>query len=122
MPDDDIAITERDGIIRVVYRGRVRYDAVNGLLRDVVRIAAETSTKRVVFDVRDADYGQYHVETIHHAQDARVLGLDATYRIAFLGAPDEPMLRYIENVSVNRGYQVRAFTDEGAADGWLRQA
>jgi hypothetical protein len=122
MPDQDIAITENDGIIRVVYRGRVRYEAVSGMLHDVVRIAAEKKASRVLFDVRDADYSHYYVETVQHAQDGRALGLDSRFRMAFLGSRDESMLRYIENVSVNRGYCVRAFTDESEADGWLRQA
>lgn len=121
MADDDIAIDERDGIIRVVYRGRVRYDSVERLLREVVRIASESGGRRILFDVRDAQYSNYHIETIQHAERGRVLGLDSTYRIAFLGSADEPMLRYIENVSINRGYQVKAFTEEDAADGWLRQ-
>ncbi|HEY6862890.1 MAG TPA: hypothetical protein VI319_03240 [Burkholderiales bacterium] len=121
MPDQDIAITEQDGIIRAVYRGRARYEAVSTLLRDVVRVAAEKQASRILFDLRAADYGHYHVEAVQHAQESHALGLNAGFRIAFLGSPGEPMLRYIETVSINRGYQVRAFTAESEAEGWLRQ-
>lgn len=118
---DDVSITERDGIIRVEYRGRARYEAVSALLRDVVRVAAERKASRILFDISQADYGHYHVEAVQHAQESHALGLNAGFRIAFLGSAGEPMLRYIETVSINRGYQVRAFTAESEAEGWLRQ-
>jgi hypothetical protein len=49
-------------------------------------------------------------------------GIKETFRIAILGAKGEPMLRYIENVTVNRGYQSKTFTDEPEAVAWLRVA
>jgi hypothetical protein len=40
--------------------------------------------------------------------------------MALLGPKDNPMLKYFEDVAVNRGFQVRAFVDEPEALGWLQ--
>jgi hypothetical protein len=120
MPED-VTVAERDGIIHAVYRGRARYDVVTAMLREVARIASSTGTRRVLFDMREADCRNYHIETVQHAQDGRALGFDPAFRIAYLGSPDEPMLSYFENVGVNRGYQVRAFTNADEAEAWLRR-
>jgi len=119
----DIQITVEDGLIRVVYRGVVEYGATTDMLREVARIGSEAQSRLVLFDVREADYRHYHAETIRHAQEGPALGIDQwTFRMAFLGSGINEMLRYIENVSVNRGFRVRAFTDEAEAVAWLRSS
>lgn len=35
---------------------------------------------------------------------------------------DNPVLRYIEDVTVNRGYEVKAFSEGPEAEAWLRSA
>ena len=116
----DIRIHIDGNIIRVTYRGRVEYEATDGMLRQVGALAGQNGISRILFDIRDANYQFYHVGTLRHADEAPALGIDSSFRIAFLGATDNPMLRYIEAVSVNRGFWVRAFTDEAAALEWLR--
>jgi len=115
----DIKITAEAGIVRVVYRGKVEFDLTTKMLRDVARIATQGNTRLVLIDIRDADYRLYHLESVKHAEQGRSLGIDSTFRIAFLGAEDEKMLGYVENVAVNRGYRSKAFTDESKALAWL---
>jgi len=115
----DIRITTEAGIIRVVYRGKVEFDVTTKMLRDVARIASKEDTRLLLIDIRDADYRSYHLESIKHAEQGRSLGIDATFRIAFLGAENEVMLGYVENVAVNRGYRSKVFTDESKALVWL---
>jgi len=115
-----IQIKEEAGIIRVVYRGEVDYQATTEMLREVAQVASEKKIKQLLFDIAKADYQHYYSETIRHAEEGPTLGIDRTFRIAFLGANDNPMLRYIENACINRGYDVRAFTDETEAQAWLR--
>jgi hypothetical protein len=115
----DVRITTQAGVIRVVYRGKVEYDLTTKMLRDVVRLSAESNTCLVLIDIREADYRLYHLEAIRHAKEAPSLGIDSTFRIAFLGAENEEMLGYVENVAVNRGYRSRAFTDESKALAWV---
>ena len=116
----DIQITVALGVIRAVYRGVVKYDVTAEMLREVARLSSEAKTKLLLFDIRGADYRHYYVESIKHAQEAPALGIDQTFRIAFLGGRGVPMLQYIEDVSINRGFQVKVFTEEPAALAWLR--
>jgi len=115
----EVRITAQAGVIRVVYRGKVEFDLTTKMLRDVVRLSAESNTRLVLIDIREADYRLYHLEAIKHAEEAPSLGIDSTFRIAFLGAENEEMLGYVENVAVNRGYRSRAFTDESKALAWV---
>jgi len=116
----DIHIALDAGIIRVTYRGDVEYEATTQMLREVGRIAAERHVERLLFDIRHANYRDYHIGALRHSEEGPSLGIDRGFRIAFLGAPEHTMLGYIEAVSVNRGYWVKAFTDEAQADAWLR--
>ena len=117
----DVRITTEAGIIRVVYRGKVEFDVTTKMLRDVARIASKDDTRLLLIDIRDADYKLYHLETLEHAQQGRSLGIDSTFRIAFLGAENEEMLGFVENVAVNRGYRSKVFTDEAKALAWIRK-
>lgn len=114
-----IGIEAVNGIIRVEYRGLVEYGPTTAMLRRVVALAAEADTKRVLFDIRAADYSGYLVNAIRHAEEGRKLGLDSSFRCALLGVAGIPMLHFIETVSVIRGYVVKAFTDEFEAAVWL---
>jgi hypothetical protein len=116
----DIQITVEHGVIRVVYGGLVEYDVVTELLRQVGQIALETLSERLLFDIRTADYTRYYLGTIRHAEEGPALGIDRRFRIAFLGSKGNQMLKYIEDVAVNRGYQVKAFVVEQEAIVWLQ--
>jgi len=115
----DIRITTEAGIIRVVYRGRVEFDLTTNMLREVAEIAAKDNTRLLLIDIRDADYKLYHLQSIKHAEQGPSLGIDSTFRIAFLGAENEGMLAFVENVAVNGGYRSKAFTAEPEALAWL---
>jgi hypothetical protein len=117
---ENIQITKETGFVRVTYRGDVEYAATTEMLRKVAVIAAETQCEVLLFDIREANYRDYHLGTIRHAEEGPTLGIDRTFRIAFLGASSNPMLKYVEAVTVNRGYWAKAFTDESEAVLWLR--
>lgn len=108
------------GFIRVVYRGKAEYDITRNMLREVVQLALTTKTERVLFDMRQSDSSGYYISTIRHAEEAPSLGIDRSFRMALLGSKDNPMLKYFEDVAVNRGFQVRAFVDEPESLGWLK--
>ena len=116
----EVQIDLESDVIRVKYRGRVEFDVTTRLLRDVGQMGQKTQNKRVLFDIRDADYRGYYVQTVQHAQQGPALGIDRGFRIALLGTQN-PMLTYFEDVAVNRGYRAKAFTDESLALEWLRE-
>jgi len=117
----DNSITVEHGLIRVVYRGTVEYGATTAMLGEVARIGAETRSRLLLFDIREADYQNYYTDTVRHAQEGPALGIEQkTFRIAFLGSERNPMLQFIEDVTVNRGFEVKVFTEESEALAWLR--
>lgn len=115
----DIQITPEPGFVRITYRGDVQYDVTTEMLRKVAAIAAQTQKTQLLFDIRDANYRDYHLGTIRHVEEAAALGIERTFRIAVLGAAGNPMLQYIEAVAVNRGYWVKTFVHDAEAVGWL---
>jgi hypothetical protein len=115
----DIKITAEPGFVRITYRGDVQYDATTQMLRNVGQLAARTQATRMLFDIREANYRDYHLGTVRHVEEAGALGIQRTFRIAIVGAEGNPMLQYIEAVALNRGYWVKAFTDESPAVSWL---
>jgi hypothetical protein len=116
----DFQITATAKAIRVVYRGRAEYGVVTGMLRQVARLASQTQNNRLLFDFREAAGQYYYAETIRHAEDGPTLGIDHMFRIALLGSESDPMLKYFEDVAVNRGFDVKAFTIESTAVAWLQ--
>lgn len=116
----EYVISLDQNVIRVIYRGKPEYEATRAMLVEVGRLAAESRTCRVLFDLRQGDSDGAYVATVRHAEEASAVRIDRSFRIALLGSADAPMLRYFEAVAVNRGFQVRAFVDEAAAADWLQ--
>ena len=104
-------VSLEQGFIRVVYRGKAEYDVTSNMLREVVHLALGTKTERVLFDLRQSDSSSYYISTIRHAEDAPSLGIDRSFRMALLGSRGDPMLKYFEDVAVNRGFQVTMVFD-----------
>jgi len=115
----DISISVEHGVTRVLYRGKVRIEDTTQMLRNVGQIAAGMPKPMLLFDIREADYRDYYAGTLQHAEEGPSLGIERSFRIAFLGAAESPMLRFIENATVNRGYLTKVFTDEAEALSWL---
>jgi hypothetical protein len=115
----EFSIAQDRGIIRVVYTGKPEASVTSDMLRQVGALAARTQSGLLLFDVRDADLSDAYIDAIRHAEEGESLGIRRSFRIAILGTAD-PVLGYIENVAVNRGYTAKTFTDADAAEAWLR--
>jgi hypothetical protein len=118
----DIQIMAEGEIIRAVYRGKLQFDLATEMLRKVAQIASDNQSRLLLFDIRSADYQDYSVGALKHAEQGPSLGLDQTFRVAFLGSQHDEMLQHIENVSVNRGYLAKVFIDDSEAVAWLRSS
>ena len=107
-------------MVRMTLRGSLEYAITTEAIRRAGQIAAERSLKELLVDLREADYEGYYVDAIRHAKEGRSLGIDAAFRIGMVGARDnDAMLRFFEDVCVNRGYQAKTFTDERQAKAWI---
>lgn len=117
--DSDFRIAIEGGIIRVELFGIAHYDFIRDALTKVAEVAASTEHGKLLFDLRQSDYSDAAVTTIRHVEEAEEVGLGPKFRVALIGFADDPMLQYVEDVSVNRGLQLRAFSDEQEALDWL---
>jgi DNA-binding phage protein len=118
----DIQIKVELDIVYVEYRGEAQTHLTTEALRKAARIALEKQSTKLLMDVRQAVARGYHVSAIERTEQLPSLGIDQSFRIAFLGRKGDPMLQYIENVAVNRGFHLKAFNDEAEAVAWLRSA
>ncbi|HEY6967548.1 MAG TPA: hypothetical protein VI229_08785, partial [Burkholderiales bacterium] len=76
--------------------------------------------RKLLIDIRQANYEGYYLNTIRHAEEGPSLGIDKAFRVAFLGSKEHrAMLQFIEDASVNRGYVAKVFTDEAEAVAWM---
>jgi len=78
-------------------------------------MAADMQTGLLLFDIREANYAYYHLGTLKHAEEGPSLGIDRSFRIAFLGEADNPMLGYL----VDRSAEIAGEEGLGAALAWL---
>ena len=117
--DSDFRIAIEGGIIRVELRGLADYEFVRDMLIQVGELASSTQHDKLLFDLRQTDYRNAVVTTIRHVEEAEEVGLGPSFRVALVGLAEDPMLQYVEDVSVNRGLQVRAFRDGQEAVDWL---
>lgn len=117
--DSDFRIAIEGGIIRVELRGLADYEFVRDMLIQVGELASSTQHDKLLFDLRQTDYRNAVVTTIRHVEEAEEVGLGPSFRVAVVGLAEDPMLQYVEDVSVNRGLQVRAFSDGQEAVNWL---
>lgn len=117
--DSDYRIAIDGGIIRVELTGLAHYDVTHEMLLKVAELATSTRLARLLFDLRQVDVRDSAVNTIRHTEEADQMGFAPGLRVAVLGLANDPMLQYIEDVSVNRGRPVRVFTDEQEAVKWL---
>ena len=87
-------------------------------VKTAVQAARENGCHRILFDIRKANRPDFHASVIQHADAATDLGM-VRFRVALVGMPGSLLLKFIEDVSVNRGLAVRCFDDEAVAMQWL---
>lgn len=109
----------RDGVVWVRLDGVVLLPTATAAMKAAAEAARGHGTDRVVFDIREGTYPDYHVSTLESARLAADLGLNPALRIAILGLPGDPKLHFIEDVAGNRGFGAKAFTDEADALAWV---
>ncbi len=83
-----------------------------------MQAAREHGCHNILFDIRKANDVDFHASVMQHAKAASDMGI-TKFRTALVGTPGSPLLKFIEDVSVNRGLPVRCFTDETEAMRWL---
>ena len=118
--NDRLQVVFDDPIVNVSLKGKTSMMlSIEAVLR-AVWVARTHGAKNVLFDIRESVSDDFHTRIVKLAAEAPTTGISA-YRIAILGLADDPRLRFIEDVAINRGIRARSFTDRAAAVAWLTQ-
>jgi hypothetical protein len=116
----DFRVDVARGVVVVQHTGRLEYADTNKAIAAAVEAAVKAGTKRVLFDLTRADVSNYYSYTVRHAEVAPELGLDTSYRLAFVGNQEAvDTLSFIETVTRNHGWKSRHFLDVDEAMRWL---
>ena len=91
--------------------------SIEAVLR-AVWTARKAKAQGLLFDIRDTVSDDYHSRVLKLAAEAPRMGT-TSYPVAIVGKPDDPRLRFIEDVGINRGLRVRAFNEIEDARRWL---
>jgi hypothetical protein len=108
-----------EGYLYVIFRGNpVLEDAVE-LLRQTRDAAADGGKKAVLIDIREIEGTLSIME--RYSMGSLVADILQGLRVALVGK--EPLIdrdRFGENVAINRGAEIRIFTDPDQAVAWLK--
>jgi hypothetical protein len=116
-------IEMRDDVVVVHEEGTLRFEETQQALADAIEAALEGGTRKILFDHRRVDLANYYSHIVRHADLAPGLGLDASFRIALVGLPEQDdVLSFIVMVGRNRGWNSQRFFDFDAALLWLQSA
>ena len=89
------------------------------VMRQAKLILEQHSCNLILYDLRDTKIVDGILATYDTGDQATRLGFDYRFKAAILYSQDKEKHAFVETVMVNRGYRVRAFTDESEAIGWL---
>lgn len=116
----DFRIRVESAVVHVIETGTLDYPTSNRALVGAIEAARASGTKRLLFDLRDADLSDFYSYIVRHAETATEMGLDASYSLAILGRPERAdVLSFVETVARNRGWRAMSFFALDAALEWL---
>jgi hypothetical protein len=119
----DFNVSVADDVVIVSHVGRLEYHDTNRSIEAAAQAAAKAGTKLVLFDFTRADLANYYSYAVRHAEFAPELGLDTTYKIAFVGLPAAiDVLEFIQRVTRNRGWRAHYFLSLDEAVDWLHSS
>jgi hypothetical protein len=116
-----LAITEKRGYLHVVVTGENSRQNVTRYMEDVIRECTLRQCFRVLVEERleGPRLGTLEVFEMVAAGSTRFLRTLQAMAYVDVNAASPDMMRFAENVAVNRAFPVRAFTSVAAAEKWL---
>ncbi|HVK98349.1 MAG TPA: STAS/SEC14 domain-containing protein [Dongiaceae bacterium] len=116
-----VTVDEERKLVRIRHEGEMSVAEMFEGRRTVGQLLQKHGFHRMLVDTRAVNempdtMGAFEISSSHH-QD-----LSLQVRLAILSQPESlPDLDFVENVAINRGFQVRGFCDEAEAIAWLME-
>jgi hypothetical protein len=118
--DDPLRITDQGDFILVEYSGEFSVAACKACIDQMVAACEQFGRSRVLLDCRRIQgplptFDRFQVAVYGSSKRQQI------ERLALVRDPENsPPDNLVEDVSVNRGFNLKAFTDLAAATAWLR--
>ncbi|MHC4624374.1 MAG: hypothetical protein ACYS4W_10795 [Planctomycetota bacterium] len=94
--------------------------SVKEYAKEIIGTASKHNCKRFLNDMREAQLDLSTIEIYEIPGFLDAAGLDRTSKRALVVSRQPEDYRFFENVSINRGYNVKVFEDMDEAMNWLR--
>jgi hypothetical protein len=116
-----LAISEKPGYLHVLVTGENSRENVTRYMEDVIRECTLRQCFRVLVEERleGPRLGTLEVFEMVAAGSTRFLRTLKAMAYVDVNATGPEMMRFAENVAVNRAFPVRMFTTVAAAENWL---
>jgi hypothetical protein len=117
-----IELIQSRGIIRLIMSGSITFPDVARLRSEAADLAKAHSVCKFVSDYRNASLDVSTFDIYRLPDDLARIGFSRKHKLAMVcpaSAANRADFAFFETVAVNRGLQVRLFTDDGAAMTWL---
>ena len=121
MSDESFHITDRVAYLLVEFSGEFSGDACKACIDQTVSACESLNRSRVLLDCRRIQgllptFDRFQVAVYGSSKRQQI------ERIALVrDSGARPVDNFVEDVAVNRGLNLKAFTDFEAADTWLRE-
>jgi hypothetical protein len=119
MNGEAILIAIVDGIVITKVSGPIHPAFGDRILSTAIEAGVKNDCTRYLYDFRDAKIDESFAHIYARPDQAEALGARRTDRVALLCAEIDAKTEFLEDVSSNRGFNFRLFTDESAAKTWL---
>jgi hypothetical protein len=105
-------------VLRLEVLGILPKPGTDDAVTTAVKAAREKGCRAILFDIRKANNPDFHAKVMQSAKIAIDAGIK-DFRVALVGVTGSPLLKFIDDVTANRGLPVRVFADEESAMKWL---
>ncbi len=119
-----LTIEKKDDVLWVTATGTRSLETVLAMSKDILAACVEKRVKKVLTDVRGLEgrlstLDAYEIPDQHYPQmqDRSVITHNAVVDLEEF----EDSYRFYENVALNRGFNVRLFSDPNKAMAWLKE-
>lgn len=101
-----------NGVVMVRFQGAISAEAADHALPAVMKVGMESNCHRFLYDIRLASLTESAAKMYARPAQIEGLGMKHGARHGMLCAKVTENARFLKNVTVNRGFQFRVFTDE----------
>jgi hypothetical protein len=104
------------------YEGVLNFETMKEYMREIVKKGQECNCKRLLNDLRKARIGKDTMTIFNTPEAMEKEGIDLGWiRAVVVDKQHKEDFRFYETVAMNRGHQVRLFTEFDDAINWLKE-